>query len=112
MNVSELSPCPKERLVFTRDKRKFVPSNSGCYALVTLDGNVLYVGKSENLNRRFGEHLDNPQKTKPTDDGRAFFFYWWSCTNTSRIESTWQNECLITDGKLPILNVLISAVQS
>lgn len=110
MNVANLKPSPIHQEVFVRARKKFVPKDEGCYALVTFEGQVLYVGKTNDLNRRFIQHLDNQEKTSPTSEGRAFYFHWWICENISRIESTWLNDCVIADGKLPILNKLISNV--
>ena len=110
MNVRLLNPLPTSRENFRRDRQRFVPSQSGCYALVSFQGVVLYVGLTENLSRRFGEHLDDPRKTSSTADGRAFFFYWLECDELGRVERTWQNECELVDGKLPVLNEIRSPI--
>ncbi len=110
MNVQLLNPLPTNRENFRRDRQRFVPRKSGCYALVSFQGVVLYVGLTENLGRRFGEHLDDPRKTSNTADGRAFFFYWHECDELERVERTWQNECELVDGKLPILNGIRSPI--
>ena len=112
MNVKDLVPVPDKRENFRRDRERFVPERSGCYALATFEGLVLYVGKSINLRQRFGNHLDDPQKVSKTRCGTAFFFYWRECDDleTEKIERTWQNECELHDGSLPILNKLRSPI--
>lgn len=110
MNVRDLVPVPDERENFRRDRERFVPERSGCYALATFEGLVLYVGLSKDLRRRFGDHLDDPGKVSKTRYGRAFFFYWRECDDLERIERTWLNECELDDGSLPILNKLSSPI--
>ena len=104
MNVKLLRLPPNKREVFRRDRQKFIPANSGCYLLTTFEGHILYVGLSRDLRRRFGQHLDAPEKTKVTPEGRAFYCYWLECENREQIERTWLQECVIEDGKRPILN--------
>lgn len=59
-----------------RSTNKFVPCRPGCYVLATADDTVLYVGLAQDLNRRMLDHLDTPEKTNPTAQGRAVKFYW------------------------------------
>lgn len=104
MNISLLDPMPMYREIFRRDRRIFVSENSGCYVLANFKGVVLYVGLTKNLRRRFGEHLDDPRMCAVTENGSAFFFHWLECNELEKIERTWQNECEIADGELPIMN--------
>lgn len=110
MKVDDLVPAPTSRENFRRNRQIFIPTSSGCYALTTFQGEVLYVGLTKSLRRRQGEHLDDPSKTAVTEKGRATFFYWYECENVEQVERTWQNMCLIQDGRLPILNSLSSPV--
>lgn len=110
MNVRSLRPLPTNRENFRRNRQRFVPKKSGCYALASFLDAVLYVGLTEDLSRRFGEHLDDPKKTSNTVEGRAFFFYWLECDELEKIERSWQNECELADGKLPILNEIRSPI--
>ena len=110
MNVDQLKPQPTDRENFLRNRQRFVPRESGCYALVSFQGTVLYVGLTDSLRRRFGDHLDDPRKTTNTAEGRAFFFYWLECDELEKVERTWQNECELVDGKLPILNGIRSPI--
>lgn len=110
MRVEDLKPQPNRRENFRRDRQRFIPANTGCYVLATFHGQVLYVGISKNLRRRFGEHLDDPQKTSKTRDGRAWFFCWFECDELEKVERTWQNSCELEDGSLPVLNELRSPI--
>ena len=110
MKVQVLDPSPKHRENFRRNRQPFVPETSGCYVLASFLDVVLYVGLTKDLRRRFGEHLDDPRKTSTTEVGRAFFFYWLECDELEKVERTWQNECEMMDGSLPILNKVASPV--
>ena len=110
MNVQLLNPPPTNRENFRRARQPFVPKRAGCYSLVSFQDVVLYVGLTENLSRRFGEHLDDRKKTAKTANGRAFFFYWLECDELEKVERTWQNECETVDGNLPILSSIRSPV--
>jgi hypothetical protein len=104
MNISELNPKPTHREPFNRNKERFVPEVAGCYVLTTFEGAVLYVGLTENLRRRLNEHLDSAQKTGLTTFGRAVFFHWLETVDTYKVERTWLNIHLYTEGVLPVLN--------
>ena len=110
MNVQLLKPCPQHRENFRRDRQKFIPETAGCYVLASFQDIVLYVGLTKDLRRRFGNHLDDPKKTSMTENGRASFFYWLECDELEKVERTWQNECEMADGILPILNRVASPV--
>lgn len=106
MIVQSLEPQPSKHENFRLYRRLFIPKSVGCYALATFDRIVLYVGRTNNLRRRFEDHLDDPNKTTQTKNGKAFFFYWLECKETeiAKIERTWLNESEIIDGELPLLN--------
>lgn len=110
MNVAELVPVIKERYQFTFEFHKFVPQVAGCYVLTTFDGHVLYVGLTDDLHRRFGEHRDNRVKCAPTPQGTAFWFYHLTLSeaDTHRVERTWLNGHMDAHGALPILNKINS----
>jgi len=108
MNILALIPSPTHREIFKRDRERFVPVTSGCYVLTTFDGIVLYIGLSNNLRKRMDEHLDNPQKTKPNERGRAIFFSWIESEDTNKIERTWMNIHIQHEGSLPVLNRIYS----
>ena len=105
MRVDLLRPHPDNRENFRRSRQSFIPEFSGCYVLTSFHGIVLYVGLSNNLKRRFGEHLDDPVKTFKNRFDTVFFFYWLKCANVETVERTWLNECELVDGRLPPLNL-------
>ncbi|WOS65839.1 GIY-YIG nuclease family protein [Sinorhizobium fredii] len=112
MRIGDLVPVPTKREGFRRSRLRFVPGDCGCYVLATFDGHVLYVGLTKNLRRRMGQHLDNQEKVKATDFGRAVWFLWLECDNLSKVERTWMNIHVQHHGKLPILNKIYSATSS
>lgn len=104
MNVAALIPVPDAGRRFAYSDAKFVPAVAGVYALVGVYGDVLYVGQSDNLRRRFGQHLEDEGKTRPTEQGRAAHFYWLEDGHPTRVEKMWLNRHLELEGKLPVLN--------
>jgi hypothetical protein len=112
MKISELVPEPKEKTHFTLRYRKFVPRASGCYLLTTFESDILYVGITDNLHRRFGEHREVNEKREPTAFGFAFWFYYLSIQEKDiyRIERSWLNQHQTIEGKLPVLNKVASPV--
>jgi len=110
LKVTFLDPQPLSREAFNRSRLKFVSKGSGCYALTTFQGVVLYVGLATSLRGRMTNHLDSPDKTSPTSQGRATFFHWFETSDTERIERTWMNIHIQHEGALPILNSVYSPV--
>ena len=112
MNVTELSPRPVHRTLFKLSSFRTVPKTAGCYILTTFDGAILYIGLSVNLNKRFQEHLDNPEKTNLTPKGKAFWFHFvgYDKGNLNKLERTWINQYRTAHGRLPILNKADSPV--
>lgn len=113
MNIRELTPASSLRVLFHLSKHKFVPHESGCYVLTTFEGEILYIGLSQNLNRRFGEHRDTKEKCSPTQQGLAFWFYYlpYAANELARLERTWLNDHVSRHGNLPILNKVNSPVR-
>lgn len=110
MKVATLNPQPESREPFRRDRQKFVPSKSGCYVLAAFEGEILYVGLASNLRQRVGQHLDNPAKVEPGPHGRAVWFHWLEFDHLERLERTWMNQHLVSEGRLPVLNGAYSPV--
>jgi GIY-YIG catalytic domain len=108
MNIDGLVPQPSHCEAFKRSSERFVPEQSGCYVLTTFSKIILYVGLADNLRRRMNDHLDNPAKTGETKLGRAVLFHWIECSDTNKIERTWMNIHLHTEGTLPLLNKMYS----
>lgn len=112
MKVDELTPQPNERKQFKLAYFKSVPKVGGGYVLTTFDKNILYIGYSVNLNDRFKQHLDNPEKTNPTEEGKAIWFYFMPSDpkNLPKLERTWLNHFEAMHGRLPIMNKVNSPV--
>lgn len=115
MKVDQLVPAVETRFEFSLKNRKFIPQVAGCYALCTFEGDVLYVGLTDNLHRRFSEHRETAEKREPTAQGMAFWFYFLECAKESDlrlIERSWLSEYReLHDGKRPVLNKAESPVR-
>jgi excinuclease UvrABC nuclease subunit len=112
MKIEELIPQPKDKVPFKLSSYKSVPKVMGCYVLTTFDNDIIYIGLSENLNGRFQQHLDNPEKISPTKDGKAIWFYFatYDPKNLPHLERTWINQFVALHGRLPILNKVNSPI--
>jgi hypothetical protein len=112
MNISELTPSPQHREGFLLGRERFFSEKSGCYALATFEGVVLYIGLAINLRKRANDHLRSPIKTRETLYGRAVWLYWLETDETAKVERTWMNIHLNVEGVLPILNSVYSPVST
>jgi excinuclease UvrABC nuclease subunit len=112
MNISELCPLPKEKIAFKLSSFKLVPKIEGCYVLATFNERILYIGLASNLYNRFKQHLENPEKTKPTIEGKAIWFFYtvFDHNNLPKLERTWLNQYINKNGKRPILNKIDSPI--
>lgn len=112
MNISNLSPLPSEKKQFHLSHYKSIPKESGCYALTTFDGNILYIGYSARLHERFQHHIANPEKTNPTLEGKAVWFYFllYPESALAKLERTWLRQFDEKYGGRPILNKIDSPV--
>jgi hypothetical protein len=112
MKIEELKPFPKDKVHFNLSSFKSVPKDCGCYVLTTFDNMILYIGLSDNLYKRFLQHLDNPEKTNPTNEGKAIWFYYmiYNPKNLEQLERTWLNSFTTQHGRRPILNKVDSPV--
>jgi excinuclease UvrABC nuclease subunit len=112
MKIKKLFPQPTDRVHFKLASFKLVPKQTGCYVLTTFDDDILYIGKSGKLNGRFKQHLDNPEKTNPTKEGKVIWFYFtmYDPKNLPKLERTWINQFEAMHGRLPMLNKINSPV--
>jgi hypothetical protein len=112
MKTEQLSPKPSNKVQFKLSSYKSIPKISGCYVLATFENDILYIGLSDNLYNRFQQHLDNPEKTKPTSNGKAIWFFYieYDTINLTKLERTWLNQFEVTEGELPILNKVSSPI--
>ena len=104
MNISALRPALGPSESFRRARHRFIPKLAGCYALTTFTGEIIYLGLTRNLWRRFVEHLDTPEKTRPTPIGKATTFWWLVTDECESTERAWLNLYESHEGKLPPLN--------
>ena len=106
MKVGELIPQPEDKVHFKRASFKLVPKLEGCYVITTFDKAIIYIGLSNNLFNRFQQHLDDPDKTNPTKEGKATWFYFtiYNPKNLPKLERTWLNQFTSKKGRRPILN--------
>ncbi len=106
MNIDELTPAPQDKSKFQLSHYYKIPQESGCYVLTNYEGDILYIGQSVDICRRFEEHLDDPKKTGVTPKGCAFWFYWleWDKAKLNSLERGWLNTYSATMGELPIMN--------
>ncbi len=113
MKIEQLNPKVSDKVQFSLKDRKLVPNVAGCYVLTTFEGGVLYVGLSDNLNRRFVQHRDTEEKRNPTAQGRAFWFYYLvsDLKEINRIERSWLNQHVTIHGVFPILNKVSSPIR-
>lgn len=112
MKAEELIPLPKDKVHFKLAYFKSVPKETGCYILTNFNNDILYIGLSENLFDRFQEHLNNPEKTNPTENGKAYWFYYlkYDSRNLERLERSWINQYENIHGECPILNKISSPI--
>lgn len=112
MKLQELKPSPTDKVQFKLASFKLVPKVDGCYIITTFDNDILYIGLSNNLHNRFKQHLDNPEKTKPTAEGKAIWFYFttYDKKNLPQLERTWLNQYNLVQGRRPILNKVDSPI--
>jgi len=112
MKIKELCPPPAAKVLFRLSAAHLIPLKPGCYVLSTSDDAVLYIGLASSLGSRFGQHLDNREKTNSTKMGRAFYFYYLECEtrNLERLERSWLNQYCVAHGQRPLLNKADSPV--
>lgn len=106
MKVNELTPEPRDKVLFKISSYKLVPQENGCYVLTNFENEILYIGLAKNINNRFKQHLENPEKTNPTKEGKAIWFYFkvFDPKNLEKLERSWLNQFANIQGRRPILN--------
>lgn len=112
MKVEDLKPLPKEKTSFKLSSFKLIPKQAACYIITNSEGDILYIGLSDNLFNRFLQHLGNPEKTNPTTFGKAIWFYYlvYDPINLPKLERTWLNQFAAIHGGLPVLNKVNSPI--
>lgn len=112
MKLEELIPLPEDKVHFNLASFKFVPKERGCYVLTTFEMDILYIGFSGNLNDRFKQHIDDPEKTSTTKEGKSVWFYFktYDIKDLNNLERTWLHQFAAMHGRLPILNKVKSPI--
>ncbi|AXU20072.1 hypothetical protein C7W88_15105 [Novosphingobium sp. THN1] len=108
MKVSELIQPPEYFIPFRFSHKRRCPDQSGCYILSNHSHEILYIGLTVNLSRRFEEHWDSDGKRRLTDLGRSIWFEWRETNDLETMERSWMNHHLAVTGALPVLNKLYS----
>ncbi|GAB9091197.1 hypothetical protein BDS110ZK4_26870 [Bradyrhizobium diazoefficiens] len=111
MRADQLSPKPSQRTRFAWSHHVTVPDKPGCYALVTYNGDVIYVGLATgSIRSRMGSHLDTEAKRKGTHLGVPFWFDYLvgDSAKVAAIERGWMNQAILADGEMPSLNKIYS----
>ncbi|MCK5062190.1 GIY-YIG nuclease family protein [Candidatus Parcubacteria bacterium] len=107
MNLKFLNPQIEYHIEFNYAKAKYVPIFCGCYVLSNYNNDILYIGKTNNLQRRFKQHLEDFEKVSLTRDGIAYWFSHRRCVDEyelSRLERGWLNHYELGESSLPLLN--------
>lgn len=113
MKIERLSPAPDQQAKFSWSHHITVPDQPGCYALVTYDNDVLYVGlATKSIRNRMGAHLDTPAKRTGNHLGVPFWIYYIMrpASEVRPIERGWMNQAILEDGDIPSLNKVYSPV--
>ena len=77
MKVQDLNARYTGRARYARWAQGDVPQTSGCYAFTNVYDDVLYVGQSTNLYRRFEQHLDDTRMDGNPTTGLTHWFYYF-----------------------------------
>lgn len=106
MKASQITDLDTHRIPFRLAESGRLPIIGGCYFLSHLDGEVLYIGQTINLNRRFQEHISDVRMTSQTPLGRALWFEWVILANHTLelMESTYLAKYQASHFALPPLN--------
>ena len=96
----------QSRVVFSRRSDAFTPPVAGCYCFANIHDDVLYIGQTDNLQRRLGQHLGDPRMTSRTDLGLVSWFYYIELPERDlRVtEQRLVSDYKFREGSLPPLN--------
>lgn len=106
MKALDIWPSMPYRVPFRLSETVRVPEMSGCYVLANVDEDVLYIGRSGNMNQRMDQHLNDPRMTEETPLGLAVWFYCGSVplNQIEAFEESLLFQYKAVEGRLPPLN--------
>ena len=106
MKVADLGPAMDARVSFDARFGVHVPDSPGCYILSSIYNDVLYIGETNNLRRRMGEHLDDSRMTQWTPQGLASWFHYRELPDdkTYPTEQSMLSQYEFQEGRKPPLN--------
>ncbi len=106
MKALDVDNGMEKNVPFQRKDAWRVPKSAGCYVITNAYRDVLYIGETNNLRRRMGEHLDDGRITKPTPIGRAVWFHYKliAAIDTKDAEDRLLMRYTTIIGRLPVLN--------
>lgn len=106
MKVAELEPAMDAKVSFDPRFSVQVPDVPGCNILASIYDDVLYIGETNSLNRRMGEHLDDPRMNRRTYLGVASWFYFVKvpCDKTFPTEQSMLTQHKYQELRRPPLN--------
>lgn len=106
MKVTALLAPMSGRVPFRRSELVRAPREPGCYALASIEDDVVYVGQSERLQRRMEQHLDDPRMNAQTPFGLPVWFYYMLLPDERLVQ--YETQLLVRfkaiEGHLPSLN--------
>ena len=106
MKSSNIQPAMSGKVPFHYQNLNQVPARAGCYLLTNMEEEILYIGKTQSLSRRMGEHLNDPRMTGNTPLGFPTWFYYVTLYphQTATIEQSMLSQHRYHTGMLPTLN--------
>ena len=106
MKVKDLCKPSIRRVEFSKKSQHIVPCKSGAYVLSTYFEEILYIGVSQNLQRRMLEHLNDQAKVENTPLGKAFWISYLLCSEKDFrfYEKGWIFAFQLAEGKRPYYN--------
>ena len=107
MNIQDLPPPRLEKASFLLQKKILIPATTGLYILHNFSGEVLYIGHSNNLQRRFGEHIYSTKKQQMTPSGKVFWFSYGIHKQAKDLEKGFLAQAVLMDGYLPYFNSIL-----
>jgi excinuclease UvrABC nuclease subunit len=107
MRISQLIPTIEVKQEFEYSKQNRIPNEYGCYVITNFTLGIMYIGKATSLLQRFINHLENIEKNRQTQLGRAYWFCYTKCKNEfeiAKMERGWLNQFQLEEGELPVFN--------